>query len=316
MNLNYLEFEQPIAELKEKINELRQLDIDGEINLKEETEKLEKKAEELTKAIFANLTTMQIVQLARHPLRPYTEDHIEHIFTDFDELHGDRFFARGSSIVAGLARFNDQPVLIMGHQKVRKTAEKLTRNFCMPRPEDYRKTQRLFAMAEKFKLPLITFIDTAGAYPGICAEERNQSEAIARNLYMLSDLKVPVITIVTGAGGSGGALALGVSDRIAMLQYSVYSVISPEGCASILWKSTDKAAEAAEALGMTAKKIYELGLIDEIIEEPLGGAHTNVELTAARVKEFIAKRLAELQSLSQEDLLAQRYKRLMNYGRD
>ncbi|OGT31704.1 MAG: acetyl-CoA carboxylase carboxyltransferase subunit alpha [Gammaproteobacteria bacterium RIFCSPHIGHO2_12_FULL_35_23] len=316
MNLNYLEFEQPIAELKEKINELRQLDIDGEINLKEETEKLEKKAEELTKAIFANLTTMQIVQLARHPLRPYTEDYIEHIFTDFDELHGDRFFARGSSIVAGLARFNDQPVMIMGHQKGRKTAEKLTRNFGMPRPEDYRKTQRLFAMAEKFKLPLITFIDTAGAYPGIGAEERNQSEAIARNLYMLSDLKVPVITIVTGEGGSGGALALGVSDRIAMLQYSVYSVISPEGCASILWKSTDKAAEAAEALGMTAKKIYELGLIDEIIEEPLGGAHTNVELTAARVKVFIAKRLAELQSLSQEDLLAQRYKRLMNYGRD
>ena len=316
MSLNYLNFEQPIEELKAKIDELRQLDIESEINLKEEIEKLERKSEDLTKAIFSNLTTMQVVQLARHPLRPYTEDYIERLFTDFDELHGDRSCARGAPIVAGLARFNDQPVMVMGHQKGRRTAEKLLRNFGMPRPEDYRKTQRLFAMAERFKLPVITFIDTAGAYPGIGAEERNQSEAIARNLFVLSDLRVPVISIVTGEGGSGGALALGVCDRIAMLQYSVYSVISPEGCASILWKSTEKAADAAEALGITAKKIYDLGLIDEVIEEPLGGAHRNIELTAERIKSFITKQLLELQSLSADSLVAQRYQRLMKYGLD
>ncbi len=316
MDLNYLEFEQPIAELKAKIKELRQLDTEAEIDINEEIAKLEGKCEDLTKSIFSDLSTMQVVQVARHPCRPYTLDYVKALFTDFDELSGDRCFAAGHPIVAGIGRFENQPVMVMGHQKGRKTSEKLKRNFGMPRPEDYRRTQRLFTMAERYKMPVITFIDTAGAYPGIGAEERNQSEAIARNLFQLSDLKTPIVSVVTGEGGSGGALALGVCDRIAMLQYSIYSVISPEGCASILWKSTEKAAEAAEALGVNAQKILELGLIDEIIEEPLGGAHRDYGLIASRVKAFITKSLAELQALPVEQLTEARYQRLMQYGLD
>jgi len=314
MHLNYLNFERPIADLKAKIEELKQLEANTEINIDEEIAKLEAKSEQLTRAIFSNLTTMQVVQLARHPLRPYTQEYINAIFTDFDELHGDRHFAAGHSIIAGTARFNGQPVMVMGHQKGRKTAEKVKRNFGMPRPEDYRKTQRLFKMAERFQLPLIMFIDTAGAYPGIGAEERNQSEAIARNLFDLADLRTPIISIITGEGGSGGALALGVADRVAMLQYSVYSVISPEGCASILWKSSEKAADAAEALGVNAEKIIQLGLIDAIIPEPLGGAHRDPEQTATSIKRYVEKNLAQLEALPLDDLITQRYQRLMKHG--
>jgi acetyl-CoA carboxylase carboxyl transferase subunit alpha len=316
MLLNYLEFEQPIAELREKIKELRLVGSASEgVNIEEEIKTLEEKVHDLTKSIFANLSPIQTVQLARHPLRPYTNDYIQAIFTDFDELFGDRSISAGHAIVAGLARFNDQPVMVMGHQKGRKTVDKLKRNFGMPRPEDYRKTLRLYKMAEKFGLPVITFIDTPGAYPGIGAEERNQSEAIARNLFEVSNLKVPLITVVTGEGGSGGALALGVCDRLAMLQYSVYSVISPEGCASILWKTAERAADAAEALGVTSDKIKELGLIDEIIAEPLGGAHQDPKLMAKHVKDFIAKSLEELAPVSKEKLIEDRYQRLLAYGR-
>jgi len=314
MYLNYLDFEQPIAELISKINELKQLDKSQGVDVEEELAKLEAKAEQLTKSVFGNLTTIQKVQLARHPLRPYILDYIPHLFTDFDELHGDRHFSNGPSIVGGLARLDNQPVVILGHQKGRKTEEKLKRNFGMPRPEDYRKALRLMKLAERFHLPVITFIDTAGAYPGIDAEARNQSEAIARNLFEMSDLKTPIISIVTGEGGSGGALALGVADRIFMLQYSTYSVITPEGCASILWKSAEKAPEAARALGMTADKIEKLNIIDGIIEEPLGGAHRNVINMAASIKSTLKDQLAQLQELSVEQLIEQRYQRLMQYG--
>lgn len=314
MYLNYLDFEQPIAELKEKINQLKSLDQSAQVNIEEEVARLEQKCEQLTKQIFSHLTTFQVVQIARHPLRPYTQDYIHRIFTDFDELHGDRHFADGSSIVAGIARLNNSPVMVMGHQKGRKTQEKVKRNFGMPRPEAYRKTQRLFIMAERFNMPIITFIDTAGAYAGIGAEERNQSESIAKNLFMLSHLKTPIISIVTGEGGSGGALALGVGDVIAMLQYSVYSVITPEGCASILWKNAAKASEAAEAMGMTAEKIKRLNLVDEIISEPLGGAHRDYDFSALQVKQFIEKSLLQLKKYSLDDLIARRYQRLMNYG--
>lgn len=315
MNLNFLEFERPIAELEAKIEELRRVGTDTELNIIEEITRLENKSKDLTRSIFSSLTSVQTVQMARHPLRPYTLDYISRIFTDFDELHGDRHFSNAPTIVGGLARLDGKPILILGHQKGRTTKEKVERNFGMPKPEDYRKALRLMKMAEQFKLPIITFIDTPGAYPGIGAEERNQSEAIARNLFEMSGLRVPIICVVIGEGGSGGALAIGVGDRIMMLQYSVYSVISPEGCASILWKSAERAADAAEAMGVTADRIIKLGLIDRIIPEPLGGAHRNMDQIAASVKEAIVENLDELESKSPDRLLHDRYDRLMSFGK-
>ena len=314
MDLNFLDFEQPIAELEAKVEELRSLGSSNGLNLSSEIKRLQKKNLELTKSIFNSLNISQIVQLARHPLRPYTEDYIPRIFTDFDELHGDRCTAKGASIIGGLARIDGRPVMIIGHQKGRKTQEKLERNFGMCRPEDYRKALRLMKMAERFSLPILTFIDTAGAYPGIDAEERNQSEAIARNLFEMSRLQVPIICTIIGEGGSGGAIALGVGDRVLMLQYSIYSVISPEGCASILWKSVDKAADAAEALGITSDRILKLGLIDQVIQEPLGGSHRDVDEMASRLKSSLIEQLNNLSKLSTHQLLRQRYRRLMSYG--
>lgn len=314
MNLNFLDFEQPIAELEAKIEELRYLGNDTEINISEEIGRLQEKSRTLTETIFAKLSSWQVSQLARHPSRPYTLDYIEHIFTDFDELHGDRAFADDAAIVGGVARIDGRPVMVIGHQKGRDTKEKLVRNFGMPSPEGYRKALRLMQMAEKFRLPLLTFIDTPGAYPGISAEERGQSEAIARNLFVMSELKTPIICTVIGEGGSGGALAIGVGDRIQMLKYSTYSVISPEGCASILWKSADKAQDAAEALGITSKRLFELKLIDGIVEEPLGGAHRDIELMADTLKQALLQQLDNLASTTPEQLLKSRYKRLMSYG--
>jgi acetyl-CoA carboxylase carboxyl transferase subunit alpha len=314
MNLNFLEFEQPIAELEAKIEELRYVGDDAEININEEIGRLQAKSQSLTESIFSNLDAWQISQLARHPQRPYALDYINRIFTDFEELHGDRAFADDPAVVGGVARLDGRPVMVIGQQKGRDTKEKIHRNFGMPRPEGYRKAKRLMDMAERFKLPLLTFIDTPGAYPGIDAEERGQSEAIARNLYVMAGLKTPIICTVIGEGGSGGALAIGVGDRMFMLQYSIYSVISPEGCASILWKSADKAAEAAEALGVTSERLKELGLIDDIIEEPLGGAHRDPDETAARVKERLVDQVEQLGRLPMDQLIAARYQRLMSYG--
>lgn len=314
MNINFLDFEQPIAELEAKIQELRMVGTDADINLSEEISRLEAKCNQLIKDTFSKLTPWQTTQLARHPQRPHTIDYISRIFTEFDELSGDRMFSAGPSIIAGTARLEGQPVLIIGHEKGRKTQEKIERNFGMPNPEDYRKALRLMKLAERFKLPIITFIDTQGAYPGIGAEERNQSEAIARNLYVMSRLKTPIICTVIGEGGSGGALAIGVGDRILMLQYAVYSVISPEGCASILWKSAEKAPLAAEAMNMTADKIAQLKLIDKIIPEPLGGAHRHYDMMAQSIKTELVKQLAELQSYSLNTLIDARYKRIMSYG--
>lgn len=316
MMLNYLEFEQPIAELEAKIEELRKVSRNGEfdLGLEEEVNKLKEKSLTLTKKIFAELGPWQVAQLARHPLRPYTLDYIKHIFTDFDELAGDRAFANDPAIVCGTARLGDRPVMVIGHQKGRDTAEKIKRNFGMPKPEGYRKALRMYEMAERFNMPIITFIDTPGAYPGIGAEERGQSEAIARNLKVMAGLKVPVLCTVIGEGGSGGALAIGVGDQVNMLQYSTYSVISPEGCASILWKSAEKAPLAAEAMGVTAPRIKELGLIDEIINEPLGGAHRSHEQMAQSVKTALLRDLAKLDKFSVAELLDRRYKRLMSFG--
>lgn len=316
MNLNFLDFEQPIAELEAKIEELRMVGVDSDINISDEIARLESKSRQLTKEIFSRLTPWQVTQISRHSQRPHTLDYISRIFTEFDELHGDRVIACGASIVAGLARFEGQPVMVIGHEKGRKTQEKIERNFGMPNPEDYRKALRLMRMAERFKLPIFTFIDTPGAYPGIGAEERNQSEAIARNLLVLAKLKTPVICTVIGEGGSGGALAIGVGDRVLMLQYSIYSVISPEGCASILWKSADKASQAAEAMGVTAEQIHKLGLVDQILSEPLGGAHRNYDVMAQTLKKALSEQLAILQSRSITQLLQERYKRLMAYGVD
>ena len=316
MNMDYLAFEQPIIELEEKIDELCRVESGQQVDLTEEIARLRKKSQKLTESIFSNLSTEQIVQLARHPKRPYTNDYIEHIFTDFDELHGDRHFSDGSAIVGGLARFKGRPVMVLGHQKGRTTKAKLARNFGMPQPESFRKALRLMKLAERFKLPLITFIDTPGAYPGIGAEERNQSEAIARNLLEMSRLKTPIICVVIGEGCSGGALGIGVGDRIVMLEYSYYSVISPEGCASILWKNAEKASEAAEAMGVTAPRLKDLGLIEQIVPEPLGGAHRDVKLVAAAVQQSIAENLVYLQRLSTDELSAQRYKRWIGIGRD
>lgn len=316
MSLNYLEFEQPIAELEAKINELQNVNRGGELDLglEQEISNLKDKNRELTEKIFGNLGAWQVAQIARHPLRPYTKDYIERIFTEFDELAGDRTYANDLAIVGGIARLDDEPVMIIGQQKGRDTAEKIKRNFGMPKPEGYRKALRLMEMAERFDMPIITFIDTPGAYPGIGAEERGQSEAIARNLKVMSGLKVPVICTVIGEGGSGGALAIGVGDRVNMLQYATYSVISPEGCASILWKSAAKAPDAADAMGITASKIKELDLIDNIVTEPLGGAHRDMDKMASSLKQRLKQDLTDLRTLSKEELLDKRYNRLMAFG--
>lgn len=314
MNLNFLEFEQPIAELEAKIDELHYITDDADINISEEVKKLRDKSKALTKSIFSNLTSWQIAQLARHPQRPYSLDYIERIFDSFEELHGDRHYGDDYAIIGGLARLEGMPVMIIAQQKGRDTKEKLRRNFGMPRPEGYRKALRLMQMAERFNLPLLTFIDTPGAYPGIGAEERGQSEAIARNLFVLSNLKVPIICTVIGEGGSGGALAIGVGDRTLMLQYSIYSVISPEGCASILWKSAEKAPDAAEALGITSMRLKKLGLVDRVIDEPLGGAHRDADMVAASVKKALMDELKKLNKLSTDKLVENRYKRLMAFG--
>ncbi|MCJ8169727.1 acetyl-CoA carboxylase carboxyl transferase subunit alpha [Atopomonas sediminilitoris] len=314
MNPNYLDFEQPIAELQAKIDELRHVGSVNAMDISDEIARLEDKSRSETQKIFANLTSWQVARLARHPRRPYTEDYLAAIFTDFDELHGDRHFSDDCAIVGGMARLGNKPVMVIGHQKGRDVREKVRRNFGMPRPEGYRKACRLMEMAERFKLPILTFIDTPGAYPGIDAEERGQSEAIAWNLRVMSRLKTPIIATVIGEGGSGGALAIGVCDRLNMLQYSTYSVISPEGCASILWKTAEKAPEAAEAMGMTAQRLHELKLVDQIIPEPLGGAHRNPAEIAGNIKLQLEAQLAELGKLSAEELLKARYQRLMSYG--
>ena len=316
MNLNFLDFEQPIAELEAKIDELKLVSENGDfdISLEEEITKLREKSAERTKKIFAELDAWQIARLARHPLRPYTLDYVARIFDDFQELAGDRAFADDKAIVGGLAEFDGQPVMVIGHQKGRDTQEKIKRNFGMPKPEGYRKALRLMEMAERFGLPIITFIDTPGAYPGVGAEERGQSEAIAMNLKVMARLSVPIICTVIGEGGSGGALAIGVGDRVNMLQYSTYSVISPEGCASILWKSADKAPLAAEAMGVSAQQIKELDLINTIIDEPLGGAHRDHDATAANLRATIKQQLAQLKKLTPDQLLEERYKRLMSFG--
>ena len=316
MNLNFLDFEQPIAELEAKIDELKLVSENGDfdISLEEEITKLREKSAERTKKIFAELDAWQIARLARHPLRPYTLDYVARIFDDFQELAGDRAFADDKAIVGGLAEFDGQPVMVIGHQKGRDTQEKIKRNFGMPKPEGYRKALRLMEMAERFGLPIITFIDTPGAYPGVGAEERGQSEAIAMNLKVMARLSVPIICTVIGEGGSGGALAIGIGDRVNMLQYSTYSVISPEGCASILWKSAEKAPLAAEAMGVSAQQIKELDLINTIIDEPLGGAHRDHDATAANLRATIKQQLAQLKKLTPDQLLEERYKRLMSFG--
>ncbi|SON50307.1 acetyl-CoA carboxylase carboxyl transferase subunit alpha [Vibrio tapetis] len=317
MSPNFLEFEKPIAELEAKIEALRDVSRHGgdtAVDLDKEIKQLEDKSLELKKKIFSDLGAWQVAQLARHPQRPYTLDYVENVFTEFDELKGDRAFADDKAIIGGMARLEGRPVMIIGHQKGRETKEKVLRNFGMPKPEGYRKALRLMKMAERFKMPIITFIDTAGAYPGVGAEERGQSEAIATNLKEMSSLTVPVICNVVGEGGSGGALAIGVGDYVNMLQYSTYSVISPEGCASILWRDSDKAPQAAEAMGLIAPRLKELELIDEIIEEPLGGAHRDKIAVAENMKATLLKQLEDLEQLDEETLLERRFQRLMSYG--
>lgn len=316
MNINYLEFEQPIADLLAHIEELKRLSADSNsgVDLTSELNQLEKKNLELTKKIFSSLSDWQISQLSRHPMRPYTLDYVQRIFTDFHELAGDRAFADDKAIVGGLARLNGRPVMVIGHQKGRDTKERTLRNFGMPRPEGYRKAMRLMKLAERFGMPVITFIDTPGAYPGVGAEERSQAGAIAESLKLMSDLTVPVVCTVIGEGGSGGALAIGVGDRVNMLEYSTYSVISPEGCASILWKSADKAPLAAEAMNITAHRIKDIGLIDNVVKEPLGGAHRNYDEMAENLKQRIETDLAELSGISADRIVEQRYSRLMKYG--
>ena len=314
MNSNYLDFEQPIAELQAKIDELRNVGSDNAINLDEEIQRLQVKMRQKIKGIFKDLTPWQISQLSRHPLRPYTLDYVDKIFDEFHELHGDRSFADDHAIVGGLARFRDRPIMFIGQQKGRDTKAKVFRNFGMPRPEGYRKALRLMNMAARFRLPLITFIDTPGAYPGVGAEERGQSEAIARNLEVMSRLPVPIICTIIGEGGSGGALAIGVGDRVNILEYSTYSVISPEGCASILWKDAAHAENAATALGITSGRLKELGLVDEVIPEPLGAAHKEPAVVAERIAKCIKNQLDELEQLTASQLLDTRYRRLLAYG--
>lgn len=314
MNLKFLDFEQPVAELEAKIDELKFVGDDSELNISEEIERLRRKSDALTKNIFSTLTAWQVTQLARHPLRPYTLDYITSCFSDFQELHGDRMYADDKSLIGGLARVEGQPVVVIGHQKGRDTKERVERNYGMARPEGYRKALRLMRLAEKFKLPVVTLIDTPGAYPGVGAEERGQSEAIARNLLVMASLRTPIVSIVIGEGGSGGALAIGVADRVMMLQYSIYSVISPEGCASILWKSAERAEAAAEALGVTSDRLSKLGLIDEVLQEPLGGAHRNPDAMTETIKNALLQALTELQSLPLDILLERRQSRLLAYG--
>ena len=314
MNTDYLEFEQPIAELEAKIEELRRVESDNEMQLGDEIAKLQAKCQSLTESTFSSLTAWQVAQIARHPNRPYTLDYITELCTDFEELHGDRAYADDAAIICGLARFAGRAVAIIGHQKGRNTRENLHRNFGMPRPEGYRKALRIMDTAEKFCLPILTFIDTPGAYPGVGAEERGQAQAIAKNLYRMAELKTPIISTVIGEGGSGGALAIGVCDHLSMLSYSTYSVISPEGCASILYKNADKAQEAAESLGITSERLLELNLIDEIIAEPLNGAHRDLAATCANMKASLAQSLARLTKLDTQQLLTNRYQKLTTYG--
>ena len=314
MKVTFLEFEQPIAELEAKIEELRFVQDGSALDISTEIARLEKKSQILIKDIYSKLTPWQISQVGRHPQRPYTLDYIEHLFTNFEELHGDRNFADDPAIIGGLARFDGQTVMVIGHQKGRDTKEKIYRNFGMPKPEGYRKALRFMKLAEEFSIPIITFIDTPGAYPGIGAEERGQSEAIGRNLFVLSELKVPIVCTIIGEGGSGGALAVAVGDMVNMLQYATYSVISPEGCASILWKSADKAEEAAEIMGITASRLRAIGLIDQIINEPLGGAHRSYPSIMESVRKALQESLEQLQSITSEALLEKRFKRLMEYG--
>ena len=314
MKLNFLDFEQPIAELEAKIDELRFVGDDSQVNITEEIARLEAKSRALTSSVFENLTAWQIAQLARHPQRPYTKDYLEKVFSDFQELHGDRKFKDDPAIVGGVARIEGRPVVVIGHQKGRDTKAKVLRNFGMARPEGYRKALRLMRLADRFSLPVVTLIDTPGAYPGVGAEERGQSEAIARNLIVMPTLKTPIVAVVIGEGGSGGALAIGVADRVLMLQYSIYSVISPEGCASILWRSADKADVAAEAMGITADRLRRLNLVDTIIEEPLGGAHRDPAAIAAAVQSELTASLDNLIALSTDELLTRRHKRLRAFG--
>lgn len=314
MAMNFLEFEQPIAELEAKIDELKFVSNDAEINIGEEISRLRAKSRTLTTSIFSNLTQWQITQLARHPQRPYTLDYIGVLFSEFHELHGDRMYADDSAIVGGIARFDGQPVMIIGHQKGRDTKERVRRNHGMPKPEGYRKALRLMKLAERFQLPLITFIDTMGAYPGVGAEERGQSEAIARNLFEMAKLRVPIISIVIGEGGSGGALAIGVCDQLIMLQYSIYAVISPDGCASILWRSADKKDLAAEAMGVSAERLSKLGIVDEVLKEPLGGAHRDPQAMADLVKTALLRHLNALTSKTIDEVLKQRAARLRSFG--
>ena len=315
MKTTFLDFEQPIAELESKIEELRYVQDDSALDISEEIERLQKKSKHLTKDIYAKLSPWQISQVSRHPQRPYTLDYLGALFTDFEELHGDRHFADDPAMVGGLARFNGQSVMLIGHQKGRDTKEKIYRNFGMPRPEGYRKAQRLMKLAEKYSIPILTFIDTPGAYPGIDAEERGQSEAIASSLYLMAALRTPIVCTVIGEGGSGGALAVGVGDVTLILQYSTYSVISPEGCASILWKKADKAPEAAETLGITSSRLKAMGLVDKIISEPLGGAHRDPELMMITMKKALTDSLRTLQNCSLDELLKMRFERLMGYGK-
>jgi acetyl-CoA carboxylase carboxyl transferase subunit alpha len=314
MDLKFLDFEQPIAELEAKIEELRFVGDDSEININEEVARLRGKSESLTKSIFAKLSAWQVAQVARHPMRPYTQDYLDLIAPDFQELHGDRMYADDPAIIGGVGRIDGRPIMFIGHQKGRDTKERVRRNYGMPKPEGYRKAQRLMRMAQKFSLPIVTLIDTPGAYPGVGAEERGQSEAIAYSLYLMAGLKTPIISVVIGEGGSGGALAIGVGDRLLMLQYGIYSVISPEGCASILWKSADKAEDAAEAMRITARSLNEYGLVDEVLPEPLGGAHRNPQESADVLRNALLKNLEELDKLSVDQLLENRQRRLASFG--
>ncbi|MEX2468628.1 MAG: acetyl-CoA carboxylase carboxyltransferase subunit alpha [Pseudohongiellaceae bacterium] len=314
MDPNYLDFEQPIAELEAKIRELRLVGTDSDLDINEEIQNLQEKSTRLTGKIYSNLSSWQISQVARHPLRPYTLDYVQHIFEDFDELHGDRLFADDLALVGGLARLDDRPVMVIGHQKGRGTKDKVRHNFGMPRPEGYRKARRLVLLAERYNVPVLSFIDTPGAYPGMDSEERGINEAIAQNMAMMSRVRTPLIATVTGEANSGGAIAIGVADQLNMLQYSTYTVITPEGCATILWKSSDHAAAAAEAMGVTSERLQELGIVDETIPEPLGGAHRDVAATAANIKSALLEQLDRLQAMDLDELVARRYQRLMSYG--
>ena len=311
---DYLEFEQPIAELEAKINELRRVESDNEMQLGDEIAKLEAKSRALTETIYKDLSAWQVAQIARHPRRPYTLDYVERLFTDFEELHGDRAYSDDAAIICGIAKFEGRSIAVIGHQKGRNTKENLKRNFGMPRPEGYRKALRIMEMAEKFQMPIVTFIDTPGAYPGVGAEERGQAQAIAKNLYRMAELKTPIICNVIGEGGSGGALAIGVGDHLSMLSYSTYSVISPEGCASILWKNADKAEDAAETLGITSDRLLELNLVDEVIKEPMSGAHRDLDVTSENMRASLSENLARLTKMNTQDLLEARFERLTSYG--